>query len=135
MAIGIDASNKSFGGTEFYDLDCRSPNRSIFYAYYSYAGASDVSPCIFSTQNEIDNDNTTYKSINGSYSCIYSHDNNRVKMELNMNDKTLKFYVNDKDQGIGVKKINFENDEKYTMCICSDGMIKMQLADCQHMLL
>ena len=50
-------------------------------------------------------------------------------MELNMDDKTLKYYVNGKHQEIDFDNICFQNDEQYSMVICLDEKMIIQLED------
>ena len=67
-----------------------------------------------------------------SYGCAYSDKDNQVKMELNMDDKTLKYYVNGEDQGIAFDNICFDNDQHYSMCISLDEPMSVQLIDFKH---
>ena len=39
------------------------------------------------------------------FNCIYLKENDIVEIKLNIEDKTISFYVNDKSQGIAFKNI------------------------------
>ena len=53
------------------------------------------------------------------YGCPWK-DGDIVKMELDVENKTLRYFVNSEDQGIAVQDINFDNDIKYVMAMYLD---------------
>ena len=126
MTIGIDSSNKAFVNDRFY---C-SGYGHVFYGYQSYSEFDTGSLMMRSSEVEKQSWKDTDQGY--EYGVIYSDTESQVKMELNMDDKTLKYYVNGKDQGIAFQNICFENDEKYSMCISLDEPMSVRLLDFKH---
>ena len=95
ICIGIDSSNK-----KYIDNDFSSPNvnSNPFYAYYN--GGLKYGHKI---------------SFNGEKYADPWGVGNKIKMELNTKTKTLKFYVDNKDQGIAFYGIDF--GRKYNMAV------------------
>ena len=121
IAIGIDSSNKKFVNNRFYHTD----NKNMFYGYQSYGdeifcdngkGARIANVIVKKRMDYIED-----------YGCIYSDQCNEIKMKLDMDQKILRYYVNGKDQGIAFENICFDNDEEYSLCICIDDKMTIQL--------
>ena len=133
IVIGIDSSNKQFINS---DMNTTS-NYYPFYGYQSYG--DDI---MFPAQNEwpsyagyrIYNESVDKNTYEYDYGDVYSDAKNEIKMELNMDNKTLKYYVNGKDQGIAFKNICFNNDEKYSMFISLDERMTVKISDYQHLM-
>ena len=85
--IGLDSSNKKFINDDFSDY---ATNNNDFYAF-----------CDGYIYNQ--------QILEDEYSELSVKNNDIIKMELNTKDKTLKYYINDKDQGIAFKNIAFKN--------------------------
>eukprot|EP01084_Bolivina_argentea_P258630 436109_1 len=101
VAIGIDSSNKLHTNNAFYDCDNKQP-------YYAVEMIS-IGGCSF--KYCMDMPQIQYgQSIN---------DCDEIKMELNVKCRTLKFYINDCDQGIAFDDIDFKNDIQYYMAVYS----------------
>ena len=97
LCIGIDASNKKYINDDF---SSRYNNKCYFYAYYD-KGPKYSHKCSYNGE---------------SYGKLWEA-SDTIKMELNTNKKTLKFYVNNVDQGIAFDEVDFENNTKYNMAI------------------
>ena len=68
--------------------------------------------------------------LKGLYGCRL-HEGDIVEMTLNVENKTLRYSVNSKDQGIAVQDIDFDDDIKYVMAIYSDEQSIVKLLDFQ----
>ena len=66
------------------------------------------------------------------YGCVFCDKQCEVTMELNMKDKTLKYNVDGKDQGVPFKDVFLRNDEVYSMCISLDEEMAIELKQYQH---
>ena len=128
LIIGIDSSKKECINTKFTNS---SRFDYTFYGYYSYydadyddyrTGARLISSKEANKQN--------WKS--DVYGPVYTDKESEVVMELNMNDKSLKYHVNGEDQGVAFDNICFRNDEQYTMCISLDEIMSVKLVDFQY---
>ena len=53
-------------------------------------------------------------------------------MELDMDEKMLKCYMNNVDQGIAFDNIPFRNDQTYTMCVSFDELMPVKLINSQQ---
>ena len=104
IAIGIDSSNKGYTEQEFHDCDNKN-------AYYAYESDSPYG-LIYSYQKS-----HSPPKIQEMYGNYLLEKGDTIKMELNVVDKTLKFYINDKDQGIAFKHIDFTDNKRYNMAV------------------
>ena len=129
MVIGIDSSNKKFPNDD--SIGSEANNKTAYYGYQSKPVWIDWDDDVIKSIR-VFNSNVDENKYPKYYGDIYSHDSNEVKMELNMNTKTLKYYVNGKDQGIAFKNICFKNDEQYSMCITLYWEMTVKLSDYQH---
>ena len=92
--IGIDASNKSYKDSSFYD-------KSSFYF------ASDGEILLCHDDSLIDDD--TIDNFGLIDDSDYWQKCDLIKMELNTKNKTIKYYKNWENEGIGFKNIDFGN--------------------------
>lgn len=121
ITIGIDASKREFPGGAF----CSSTeNKNAFYAYQCWPEDADS---LKMNNSKVDKNNS-----NADYGVIYSDKKCQVQMELNMDDKTLRYYVDNEDQGIAYEGIIFDNNEEYYMCMSIDEVMSVELVDFQH---
>ena len=120
IAIGIDSSQKKHPNLHFAHAD------TPCYGYQSYGNTSREPPTGLRLCTVLDDNNDT------NYGCIYSNDRDEIIMEFDMNDKTLRYLVNGKDQGIAFNNITFDNNEEYTMCVSLDDDMIIQLTEFQH---
>ena len=97
VAIGIDSSGKSYTEDQFHDGE----NTNLFYAYES------DSP--FGLKYTIDG-SYTY----GNVALVVG---DKIKMILNIKDKTLQYHINDKNQGIAFDDIDFSGNKIYNMAV------------------
>ena len=125
MTIGIDSSRKKFAD------DCMYVSHRKEYAYYGYVSFNDGDDACTAIRTY--NAKLDHKHYECEYGVIYSDTESEVKMELNMRNRTLKYYVNDTDQGIAFDNICFQNDEQYTMVVClAYEVMSVQLTNYQH---
>ena len=104
LYIGIDSSNKSCVNDDFSQpMTVALINQK----YHLYAWGSDQ-------HMYFKNDGYTYSS--RSYGKYWRADD-IIKMELNMNEKSLRFYLNDVDQGIASQDIQFKEGETYYLAV------------------
>ena len=130
ICIGIDSSNKQMKDDMFYKSYI---NKSTFYGYQCYGDEDDDEDGGFRMYNGSVDVNLDVKyTSQEDYGVIYSAEKNEITMELDMNKKTLKYYVNGMDQGILWNNINFKNDQQYAMCVSLDENMTLQLSDFQH---
>ena len=112
IEIGIDGSNKIYSNTDFahkirysvYAGDEKEPNYYLF--------TSDAGKCCHKSeqaQTEIYGKQFRPPDI--------------VGMELNVKERTLQFYVNNKSQGIAYSDIDFDGEHEYylAICLCAHG--------------
>ena len=119
IAIGIDSSSKSFPDSSINSMD----NESSYYAYQCWAGL----PAKRGRARKVQNTRCGV-----SYGVVFSNKASQIKMELNMDNKTLKYYIDGEDQGTAFDNICFKNDEKYSMSISMDEEMCIKLSDYQH---
>ena len=124
IAIGIDSSNKKFANSTFNSFD----NASAYYAYQCWAEGTD------DPARRVHNGRVDDMQCNVAYGAVFSDKACQIKMELDMDHKRLKYYVDGKDQGIAFCNICFKNDEKYSMCISMDETMCIKLSDYQHVI-
>ena len=128
MGIGLDSSNKEFPNKDFVTDD----NTHSYYVYSSYADVESYEDIETITGERYHNEAVDEHSYTKSYGDAYTGTSCEVKMELNMDEKTIRYYVNDEDQGVAFKDICFRNDEEYKMCISFDESVTVQLRNYQH---
>ena len=114
LVIGIDASNKVHIDGEFY------ANYGSKYTYYAFGIYTGWGGIVY--QHHVPN----FKC--GHIISLYDVNNTVITMELNVKDKTLKYYINGTDQAIPFEDIRFEKDTVYNMAICA-GAVTMELID------
>ena len=105
IAIGIDSSNKNFPDTSFNSLD----NESAYYAYQCWAEGTDK------PSRRVYNRRVDDAKYAVSYGVVFSKKACQIKMELNMDNKSLKYYIDGDDQGTAFDNIYFKNDEEYSI--------------------
>ena len=128
MVISIDSSNKKFANGE--SIGSKANNATSYYGNQSH---NDVSIALRDDDSiRVYNSTVDENEYPYYYGEVYSDYIGEVKMDLNMNLKTLKYYVNERDQGIAFKDICFKNDEQYSMCITLDDEMTVKLSDYQH---
>ena len=110
IGIGIDSSNKEYTNTMFDS----SINK---YPYYSFESIKIVTGLSQILTNDSSDD----------YGSFYCKPNSVVKMELDTNNKTLRYYVNGADQGIAVDNVKFDNNEQYVAAISVNKNVKIKL--------
>ena len=103
LAIGIDASDKAYFDEDFHDCD----NESHYYGFEIYCNGS----------GEL----YTLEKRKGRYGVMVG-DGDVIKMDLNVNDKTLKYYINDQDQGIAFTDVYFDSNTIYHMAVYVDNV-------------
>eukprot|EP01083_Nonionella_stella_P209723 759935_1 len=93
MCIGID-SNRKYQQSDFsnYHREFSTYDRPPKGKFYSYGSDGAIYSC-----NTMDGENYGYPYKQGDI----------VRMEVNLNTKTLQYYINDKDQGIAIEEISF----------------------------
>ena len=93
-----------------------------------YKSKNPVSVNIVSYALGTDTRTVGFAMDNGKYIDVHSEwkygKDDQIKMELNMSDKTLKYWINEQDIDCKVEGIDFEEDMKYNMCVCAalDGL-------------
>eukprot|EP01084_Bolivina_argentea_P076375 138409_1 len=60
------------------------------------------------------------------YGCIWNV-GDMIAMELNVQNRTLKYYVNSTDQGIAVENVSFGDNVKYVMAVAFNGNAAIKL--------
>ena len=58
----------------------------------------------------------------GHYINYSKNNDNYITMELNVTNKTLKYYINNVDEGIAFSNIHFDYDTKYNMAVYLDRL-------------
>ena len=119
MAIGIDSSSKAYVYEDFHDCDNKYP----YYAFEIYSSSEE------GVLYEYDQGSTNVCVDYGD--CgeeIHSIDEATVMMELNLKDKTLKYYINDIDQGVAFTNIYFDQDTIYNMAVYVNS-VNIELID------
>ena len=101
IGIGIDASNKAHTNQVFYD---KRYNNGEFYASQILTD--------FTTKHCQARQGMLWRDLKGQ---IQSGD--LIKMELDVNKKTLRYFVKDQDQGIAFDNIDFNNGNIYHMAV------------------
>ena len=111
MFIGIDSSNKKHIGGDFSFF-----NGDYFYAYGGGDGIGNHG-WIYSqiTLEEEYGDNLKI--------------NDELRMELNTKNSTMRYFINNIDQGIAFQDIDFDDNKKYYMAICLTSSSKVKLID------
>ena len=108
VAIGIDSSNKQYSESSFDSI----MNDHTFYSYESIQSHSQM---------------RGNSGVKFDYGSIYCTAKTTISMELDMKQKTLRYFVNGEDQGIAINDVNFANDERYSVAISTDNDIKIKL--------
>ena len=108
VAIGLDSSDKEYPNGLFDSIT----NPNTFYSYESSRIRSQIRA------------NHGSKS---DYGCCYCMPKNTVSMELNTKQKTLRYFVNGKDQGIAIHDVIFDNNQRYVAAISTDNDVKIKL--------
>ena len=129
MTIGIDSSAKRFLNADFNTIE----NECAFYGYQCY-GEDSSDPNIKIQGYLAYNDDIDTNRYSWRYGTCYSAEVSIVKMVIDMDDKTIRYFVNDEDQSIAFKDICFDKDEEYTMCVSMDETVTIQLIDYQHIM-
>ena len=118
IAIGIDSSNKAYVAKKFFDCDNKYP-------YYAF----QIRPhkgSLYKYDDGLIDDCDFDKKIHGI-------DGTTVTMKLNIKDKTLKYYIDDIDQGIMLTNIYFDQDTIYNMAVyisyISPASVTVELID------
>ena len=102
ITIGIDSSLQKHINDDFSDQDG--------YTYYAYGSSGYI------YQNKYD-----FRSV--EYGIEYKT-NDEIKMVLNKKNRSIKYYVNDKDQGIAFNLIHIKYPYRYHFAVClAEGTI------------
>ena len=130
IAIGIDANLAKIVNDLF---DCNGSADRPFYAYEaefytSYGSTRETAKLNVHVPNDM-------RVIDVDYGICYAQENkeNILKMELDTKNKTLRYFVNEKDQGIAVNNVMLDNDEEYTLAISMDKNVTVQLLQFEQM--
>ena len=103
-------------------------NEHSYYIYSAYADGWKAGNKGKRYYNE-DLDTAVYPK---RYGDIFVNEGAQIRMGLNMNERTIRYDIDGKDQGVAFKDICFKNDEKYNVCVCFDEAVTVQLIDYHH---
>lgn len=126
IGIGINSSNKLLTERHFFYDDHsdwiynffddeswgKPEDVKIVGESYVYKGCAVIQQCEIKFNANIPPD----VAINYEYGCILNK-GDVVTMELDVENETLKYYVNSKDQGVAFKNIHFDENKKYFMAV------------------
>ena len=112
FAIGIDSSNKQFIDTTFYDRRW-NPN----HCYSLQFEAHDITTKYSQSERKIKYAPCKYKEMT------------IIKMELNVNLKTISYSFDGTDHGVAFEDVDFEENRQYSMALILDNRTIIQLID------
>ena len=126
IAIGIDADSSKDVESLF---DCNERADVPFYAYESYYRKYSQNSFFHYFTGDMKE-----STIRGKYGICYveQETENILKMALDTKNKTLRYYVNEKDQGIAVDDVMLDNNEEYTLAISAEAHVTVQLLQFQQ---
>eukprot|EP01084_Bolivina_argentea_P304825 526532_1 len=131
IAVGITSAktnvNEIFHTDDFdcgdhwvaYDNLERHTNFANAYAYSMYDGES-----VIATKSLYDRHDHEYWDYD--YGCV-CRQGDELKMELDIQNRTLKYYINSNDQGIAVKNVQFIENTTFVMAISVNSPVEIKL--------
>ena len=120
LYIGLDSSNKKHIDTNFID------HWTTEYTFWCYAGGAN-SYLFYNMQDEMKNG-----CVNNEFDAEDWRDNDILRMEVDVPNKTIKYILNDKDTGIAFKDINLKGNQFYLAISSEEGGESVQLLDFQR---
>ena len=128
VGIGIDASKEENKFVDsLFDGDTRTEKKGTFYSCDSFQSRYNIDSN-YQKNSHIHNENMVSNS--GYGACFTKPDTeNTLEMHFDSKNCTLRYVVNDEDQGIAFDHISFDNDEEYSMAISFDDPVCIQLID------
>eukprot|EP01084_Bolivina_argentea_P304824 526530_1 len=139
IAVGITSAKTNVNDifhTDYWDretamewndtLDPEEENSNVeqYANAYAYSMYGDTHTGMIT--HALVDDERAYEYSDDYYGCVWK-ECDELKMELNVQNRTLKYYVNAKDQGIAVQNVKFRENTTFVMAISVNTPAEIKL--------
>ena len=126
IGIGLDASNKSYANRAFDD---RNENESVFYAFETDTDGDTYKQC--KIPDEKNGEELKYYVSSYGSGFAFTGEEHTLTMELNTKTMVLRYWVDDKDQGIAFDKelVSLDNDIEFVAAISMNEEVTVKLVE------